>query len=195
MLSDNGSSIAFAEESYMQEIGIRASGSWTGFIETINQCVEVTTPFFKLVIKLEEGSYTLFALGCNTLGSREQIPQGIIEDICKLFRANPTHVFRGGGKVRILIGQDSGSLLLKPLTHICDKPIAGYLPNFAKDLSLQTTPASSVLSVAGSIGKGCSMDGNTSLYRCNSPKQHNDFFNKPDADDLKWLSETHSNST
>ena len=33
------------------------------------------------------------------------------------------------------------------------------------------------------------------LYRCNIPKQHYDFFNKPDADDLKWLSETHSNST
>ena len=169
----------------MGEIGLKATGQWQGLIEMINSCTEVTTPFFRLEIRLENSTYVLFALGCNGLGSREEIPQSIINDICVMFKANPDHIFRGGGKIRVLIGQDSGSLLLKPLTHICGKAISKYLPDFAKDLSLQTTPASPMLSLAGSIGQGTSMDGNTSVFACKVPKQHYTFFSEPDAADLR----------
>ena len=195
MLSDNGSSIAFCDETYMGEIGLKALGQWKGLIETITSCTEVTTPFFRLEMRLEDSTYVLFALGCNGLGSREEIPVNIINDICAMFKANPDHIFRGGGKVRVLIGQDTGSLLLKPLTHICGKAISKYLPDFAKDLSLQTTPASPMLSLAGSIGQGTAMDGNTSVFACKVPKSHYTFFSEPEPSDLKLLQESHGNST
>ena len=76
-------------------------------------------------------------LCCNGLGTREEIPSGIIHDICVMFKCDPAHVFRDGGKIRLLIGQDSGRLLLKPLTHMCGKEIVKYIPEFARDLSLQ----------------------------------------------------------
>ena len=64
-LSDNGSSIAFCDETYMGEIGLQASGQWQGLIETINSCTEVSTPFFKLEIRLENSTYVLFVLICQ----------------------------------------------------------------------------------------------------------------------------------
>ena len=93
MLSDSGSSIAFCDESYMGEIGVPAMGQWDGFIETINSCTQVSTPFYKLAIKLKESSYTLFALATNGLGNREEIPTGIIQDIAMMFHCDPANIF------------------------------------------------------------------------------------------------------
>ena len=195
MLSDNGSSIAFCEEDYMAEIGIKCLGQWDGWIETINSCTKVSTPFFKLGIKQKDSIYALFALGCTGLGTRDEIPAGIIHDICVMFNCDPNHVVRDGGKIRVLIGQDSGRLLLRPLTHMCGKEILKFIPEFAKDLSLQTTPASPMLSVAGSIGYGCSMDGNASIFQCKIPRQHYTFDSEPSKLDLEVLKEVQANST
>ena len=138
---------------------------------------------------------TLFALATNGLGTIDQILAGIIHDIAVKFNCDPAHIFRGGGKIRLLIGQDSGQLLLKPITHMCGKEIVKYIPEYAKDLSLQTTPASPMLSVCRSIGQGCSMDKKTSIFQCKVPKQHYTFFNDPSAIDVQYLQESHSNST
>ena len=96
-LSDTGSSIAFTDESYMREIGIQATGQWQGVIETINSCNEVSLPFFKIAIKLEKGSYILFALATNGLGYRDEIPDGIIHDIAVMFKCDPMNIYKGGG--------------------------------------------------------------------------------------------------
>ena len=121
----------------MREIGIQATGQWQGVIETINSCNEVSLPFFKIAIKLEKGSYILFALATNGLGYRDEIPDGIIHDIAVMFKCDPMNIYKGGGRIRLLLGQDSGSLLLRPLTHLQGKEISKYLPDVAKDLSIQ----------------------------------------------------------
>ena len=194
MLSDNGSSIAFADTQYMAEIGVSPLGDWTGILETITQCQEVTLPFYKLVIKLKESSYKLFALGCEKLGSREEIPVEIIQDIAKMFKVNTSEIFRGGGRVRLLLSQDSASLLMRPLTHIRDVDVSTYLPEFARDLTLNTTGASAMLNIAGSIGAGVATYSNTSVFNCRIKKQCFEFYEFPAPEDLMWISDAHGNT-
>ena len=72
----------------------------------------------------------------------------------------------------MLIGQDTASLLLKPLTHVDDRAIADYIPAVAKDLSLQRSPISPMLAVTGSIGVGNSMGDKTNVYSNTIVKEH-----------------------
>ena len=140
---------------------------------------EIITPFYQVTLKLEQGTCSFFALSIKGLGSREEIPQGIVSDIGKMFRADPSNICRVGGRIRLLLGQDTGSLLMKPLTHINSKEISKYIPDVAKDLSLQRTPISPMLAVTGSIGIGDSMGQKTSVYSNTIKKEHYTFFNRP----------------
>ena len=175
VLSDSGSSIAFCDEEYMREIGLQASGTWQGVLETLQTSSEITTPFYELTLKLEHGSYTFFALSTTGLGNRPEIPKGVMGDIARMFRIEPESICRVGGRVRLLIGQDTASLLLKPLTHVNDRAIADYLPAIARDLTIQRSPISPMLAVTGSIGVGNSMGDKTNVYSNIIVKEHYKF--------------------
>ena len=85
--------------------------------------------------------YSFYALSTTGLGARPEIPAGIVSDIARMFRVDAENICRVGGRVRLLLVQDTGSLLMKPLTHVNDRAIADYLPVVAHDLALQRSYA------------------------------------------------------
>jgi hypothetical protein len=51
-LSDTGSTVGFCIKDICDRLNIKPEGQWCGLIETINATQEVTTNFYKLMLKL-----------------------------------------------------------------------------------------------------------------------------------------------
>ena len=52
-----------------------------------------------------------------------------------MFNVDPSMICKEGGELSLLLGQDTGNLLLKPVSDIKGKEVSKYLPEIAKDLS------------------------------------------------------------
>ena len=53
-LSDTGSTVAFVDCKYMDNLGVAPAGSWNGVIETLFSQHEVKTPFYRITLKLPD---------------------------------------------------------------------------------------------------------------------------------------------
>ena len=189
-LSDSGSSVGFLDINCARNLQIEQSGSWCGSISTMLGVKEVTTPFFKVQLKLSQTQhYYMFCLGTSPIDGRRQLPPHIVKFATELFKITPQQLSTIGGTCSLLIGQDSNFLLLKPVTKVNGKQITK--PKFAQDLSLEISPASQKYSLVGSIG-GSSKD------QCMTADVQNftsllmkggifEFADSPDPDDAKSL--------
>ena len=88
-------------------------------------------------------------------------------------------ICKEGGELSLLLGQDTGNLLLKPVSDIKGKQVSKYLPEIAKDLSLQLTPASDKYSICGAIGGGDPMETSCRLYKSSMKEGHFKFYSPP----------------
>ena len=84
-----------------------------------------------------------------------------------MFGVDPDCICSQGGPNQLLIGQDSGRILLKPLTTIKGREVSSYMANIAKDLSLNTSMATKQFSICGAIGGKSSITDASSIYRVN----------------------------
>ena len=82
-----------------------------------------------------------------------------------MFDVDPSMICKEGGELSLLLGQDTVNLLLKPVSDIKGKEVSKYLPEIAKDLSLQLTPASDKYSICGAIGGGDPMETSCRLFK------------------------------
>ena len=130
---------------------MKPAGSWKGVIETLYSQNEVKTPFYKLTLKLpEKSNFNVFALGGSNIGGRKEISTNVISQISAMFGVDPDCICSEGGSIQLLVGQDSRRSILKPLTKIKGREVSSYMPNIAKDLSLNTSMAT--ISSCGAIG-------------------------------------------
>ena len=78
-------------------------------------------------------------------------------------------------------------ILLKPLTKIKGRQVSSYMPNIAKDLSLNTSMAKKQQSICGAIGGKCSITDASSIYHVNMISGHFLFDEPPCSGDLNNL--------
>jgi hypothetical protein len=148
-LSDSGSTVGFTIKSLCTRLNIPPAGEWKGEIETIYSTQTVVTNFYKLSFGLKnKSSKTVFCLETESLGSRAALPPDLVDDICKNFKVDKALVYKKAGRLELLLGQDSQSLLLSKTDN---KP--GANP-FFQDISIQSSPASPWLSIVGAVGPG-----------------------------------------
>ena len=114
----------------MDNLGVAPAGSWKGVIETLYNQNEVNTPFYRITLKLpDKSNFHIFALGGSNIGSRKEIPNNIVSQIAANFGVDPDNICTEGGPIHLLVGQDSGCILPKPLSKIKGRDI--YMPNKA----------------------------------------------------------------
>ena len=194
LLSDSGSTISFAEDSLMQEMGVKPLGQWRGIINSIDRSTSLTTPFYEVTLNGDK-KYTIFCLGTKSIGYRKKTSPKIFKHIAEQFRVDEESLMQASGKIRLLIGQDVSSLLLNKLTHINKQPIASYLPENWKNISLQISPLSPKLSVVGTVGGDQISSGLARLafpdqvYHCTmQPEATFSFYDIPTQNTLALLS-------
>ena len=104
-------------------------------------------------------------------------------------------ICKEGGELSLLLGQDTGNLLLKPVSDIKGKQVSKYLPEIAKDLSLQLTPASDKYSICGAIGGGDPMETSCRLYKSSMKTGHFKFYSPSSPSDISVLRSQYSVAT
>ena len=152
VLSDSGSTVGFTVQQFAARLGINPSGIWKGHLETVNEVKYAEINFYKVRFNLPTGKFRdVFCLETPSLGQRDPLPDDLVQDVARAFQINKAKFFTAGGKVEILIGQDTAALLLNKQESHAPQP--RDCP-FYEDISIHASPATNFLSIVGAIGKG-----------------------------------------
>ena len=104
-----------------------------------------------------------------------------------MFGVDPDNICTEGGPIHLLVGQDSGCILLEPLSKIKGREISSYMPNISRDFSFHTSMATKQLSICGALGGKSSITDSSSIYRVNMVSGHFLFDKPPSTGDLTNL--------
>ena len=100
-----------------------------------------------------------------------------------MFGVDPDSICTEGGSIHLLVGQDNGRFLLKPICKIKSREML----NIAMDLSLHTSMATKQLSICGAIGGKSSITDSSGIYRVNMISGHFILDKPPSSGDLTNL--------
>ena len=157
--------MGFLDIALAKKMKIPASGEWEGTICTMLGEKMITTPFFKVTLKLSQSqNHIVYCLGTSGIEGRRPIPKHIVSYVCKTFKIQADQLCTEGGACALLLGQDSGFLLLKAVQSI--NGVKLNLPPEAKNLNLEISPATKKYSLTGGIGGSPvdSMNGRVSNF-------------------------------
>ena len=105
-----------------------------------------------------------------------------------MFKVSTASVCSTSGPIKFVLGQESNSLLLRPLTHIRNIELSSYLPSFATNLSLQASPLTPLLNIVGAVGGQESPQGRTLLYQTRMTPAGTFYFSvSPKSEDINSL--------
>jgi hypothetical protein len=164
VLSDSGSTVGFTVKSFMATIGIIPSGLWKGHLETVNEVRYHEINFYRVrfISPNGAGHRDVLCLETPSLGSRDPLPDDLVEDVGRAFQVATTKFFTAGGNVNILLGQDTAALLLNKMES---KAPQAQQCDFYQDISLHTSPATTLISIVGAIGEGSAVNEESRNFR------------------------------
>ena len=167
MLSDTGSTVGFTVKDFMVSIGINPSGLWKGHLETVNEVRYCEINFYKVRFQLPDGGghRDVLCLETPSLGKRDPLPSDLVQDVSRAFQVNTAKLFTAGGKVQFLLGQDTAALLLNKMENHAPQP---KQCEFYQDISVHSSPATTLLSIVGAIGAGSAVNEESRNYRAQS---------------------------
>ena len=147
-LSDTGSTIAFLVKGFAEKLNMTPAGGWEGMIETLYSVQKVVSKFYKIRLVLaDKTTRVILGLECDSLGGRPALPPPLVEAVCKEFNYDAKNIFQSGGRITLLLGQDTQSLLLEKLPNLRKSSNPAF-----RDVSIQGTAASSMASIVGALG-------------------------------------------
>ena len=165
-LSDDGACLNFGRAGFFKEHGITPVGNWCGKIKTINQVLDLETPFYKLNAHTNQDQYVpLFVLATEDIGFKRKAGDDVMHSIAKLCNVSSQHLQNPVGSIDILIGLKSGSLLLREVHYVNDQPV--HKTFFTRDLMLSNSILTKKMVVKGAIG-GQKFGRNNSIYYSDS---------------------------
>ena len=126
----------------LSDTRISPANEWRVVIFTLYSESEIVTNLYKSLLNCGISKFSAFTLGTQGLGGREEIPAGMVHQIATMIKAETSNICRTQGRINLLIGQGTGSILLRTLTHMNGEKISSFLPQIARDLSLHRIEAS-----------------------------------------------------
>ena len=89
-LSDDGACLNFGRAGFFKEHGITPVGNWSGKIKTLNQVLDLQTPFYKLNAQTNQNQYVpLFILATEDIGFKRKAGDEVINNIAKILMFPP----------------------------------------------------------------------------------------------------------
>jgi hypothetical protein len=140
VLSDSGSTVGFTVKEFMMSVGIKPVGLWKGHLETVNETKYCEISFYRVHFLLPDGKghRDVLCLETPSLGKRDSLPVDLVKDVARAFELNTANIFTAGGKVQVLLGQDTAALLLN---KVDSKAARATSCHFYEDISVFSSPA------------------------------------------------------
>jgi hypothetical protein len=88
--------------------------------------------FYYLMEKVTEMSCAMMSLG-----KRDSLHVDLVKDVARAFELNTANIFTAGGKVQVLLGQDTAALLLN---KVDSKAAQATSCDFYEDISVFSSP-------------------------------------------------------
>ena len=148
----------------------------------------------QILLKCGKGNFSVFALGTQGLGVRDEIPVGMVHQIATMFKIDASNICRSGGRKNLLTGQNTGSILQRPLILIWMEK-SNFLLQIAKDLSLHRTEASEDLTIWWVIGEGHTMCGNCLIFKSQMKRGNFTFYADPTPTEVSTLNTSYCKAT
>ena len=90
-LSDDGACLNFGRSAFFSENSIQPVGQWSGRIKTLNQVMELETPFFNLNARTRDNRYIpMFVLATEDISFKRRAEDIVIQNTAIMFNVKPT---------------------------------------------------------------------------------------------------------